>query len=304
MKKSYKYLLCLVLFTVMSGHANAVLRVETTTQDLAAIAKAVGGQHIDVHSLTLGTRDPHFAVAKPSMIRRVYRADLLLVIGADMEIGWLPPLLQSARNSRIQPGNPGYLDLSLTIPLLGKLQGSVTRAMGDVHATGNPHYWLDPRNGVRIAKAMAERLAQLDPEHASDYQTNFINFEKTLNTKLIAWRKALHSLDKKSVIAYHTSFVYLADAFGFRIVDEVEPKPGIAPSAASLGTLITRIKNEHIGLLIIEPYYERRSTRYLNEQTGIQITVVPQSVGAQPDIQNYFDLFDNIVRVLKPMGEN
>lgn len=304
MKNSYKYPLWLVLLAVLSGNAQAVLKVETTTQDLAAIAKLIGGQHIDVNSLTLGTRDPHFAVAKPSMIRRVYAADLLLIIGADMEIGWLPPLLQSARNSRVQPGNPGYLDLSLTVPLLGKVQGQISRAMGDVHAKGNPHYWLDPRNGVRMAKVMAERLAQLDPEHAQDYRANFVTFEKTINTKLVEWRKALQHLNNKPVIAYHTSFVYLADAFSFRIVDEVEPKPGISPSAASLGSLVARIKKEQIDLLIIEPYYNRRSARYLNEQTGIQVSVVPQSVGAQSDIHTYMDLFDSIVTVLQPMRAN
>jgi len=301
MKHLYQYFLWLVLFTVISQHAQAIIRVETTTQDLASIARVIGGQHIDVHSLTLGTRDPHFAVAKPSMIRRVYRADLLLVIGADMEIGWLPPLLQSARNSRVQPGNLGYLDLSLTVPLLGKSESPVSRDMGDVHAKGNPHYWLDPRNGVRIAKAIAERLGQIDSKHVNDYIANYIAFEKTMDTKIIEWRHVLHYLKDKPIIAYHTSFVYLADTFGFRIVDEVEPKPGIAPSAASLASLVARIKQEHIDLLIIEPYYERRSSRYLNEQTGIQVAVVPQSVGAQPDIQSYIDLFNSIVKALKSM---
>lgn len=307
MINAYKYFLGLVLFVVLTGHVghvHAVLRVEATTQDLAAIAKAIGGQHINVHSLTLGTRDPHFAVARPSMIRRVYRADLLLIVGADMEIGWLPPLLQSARNSRVQPGNSGYLDLSLAVKLLGKTQGPVSRAMGDVHAKGNPHYWLDPRNGVRMAEVIAERLAQLDPEHAIEFQKNSETFKQTINAKLVKWQRTLGHLKGKPVIAYHTSFVYLADTFGFRIVDEVEPKPGIAPSAASLGKLITRINKEQVKLLIIEPYYERRSSRYLSEQTGIQIAVVPQSVGAQPDIKNYEDLFDAIVNTLKIIGEN
>lgn len=303
MQITYKQLLWLLLLSAATVNAHATLRVETTTQDLAAIAKAVGGDHIDVHSLTLGTRDPHFAVAKPSMIRRVYRADLLLVIGADMEIGWLPPLLQSARNSRVHPGNPGYLDLSRSVTLLGKPQGPVTRAMGDVHSKGNPHYWLDPRNGVRMAKMIAEHLGQLDPDHASDYLTNFATFEKTVNAKFIQWRTELRHLKGKPVIAYHTSFVYLADAFGFDIVDEVEPRPGISPSASSLNTLIARIKKEHIGLLIMEPYYERRSARYLNDQTGIRDTVLPQSVGAKPSIQTYTDLFDAIVKALKPAGE-
>lgn len=302
MSNLYKMLLYIVFFFALTSQAYAALRVETTTQDLAVIAKAIGGQHIDAHSLTLGTRDPHFAVAKPSMIRRVFRADLLLVIGADMEIGWLPPLLQSARNSRVQPGNPGYLDLSMAVPLLGKVQGPVTRAMGDVHAKGNPHYWLDPRNGMHMAKAIAERLGQLDPEHAAKYIENLEAFEKTLNGKLPKWQKQLQHLKDKPVLAYHNSFIYLANAFGFRIIDEVEPKPGIAPSAASLSSLVTRIKQEHIDLLLIEPYYERRSASYLSEQTGIQVAVVPQSVGAQANIRTYIDLFDNIVKELKSAG--
>jgi zinc/manganese transport system substrate-binding protein len=290
----------LLLLTSFSSHAR--LNVVTTTQDLAAIATAVGGQHIDIISLTPGTRDPHFAVAKPSMIRKVFRADLLLLIGADMEIGWLSPLLQSARNSRVQPGNSGYLDLSNVVTLLGKTSGVITRDMGDVHAKGNPHYWLDPRNGSRMAKAIAERLAQLDPQHASDYQANAITFEKNINRKFVEWRAALKYLKNKSVIAYHRSFLYLANAFGFNIVDEVEPKPGIAPSAASLTKLINRIKTEKISVLIMEPYYERRSSRYLQEQTGIQIAVLPQSVGSQPNIHNYIDLFDGIVKALKSTG--
>lgn len=291
----------LLLMLSLNGHAT--FRVVTTTQDLAAIAEAVGGEQVKVQSLTPGTRDPHFATAKPSMIRKVFRADLLLVIGSDMEIGWLPPLLQSARNARVLPGNPGYLDLSGVIPLLGKTSGPVTRAMGDVHARGNPHYWLDPRNGIRMAQAIATRLGELDPSHKLDYQRRLKVFEHTINNKLPAWHARLAHLKNKPVIAYHNSFNYLADTFGFRIVDEVEPKPGIAPSAASLSALVTRIQRERIKLLIMEPYYERRSANYLNEQTGIQVAVLPQSVGAQPDITTYSDLFDAIVSTLTTAGE-
>ena len=304
MKNNYKQLIGLLAFTFISGNLYAALQVVTTTQDLAAIAKAVGGEYIKVHSLTPGTRDPHHAVAKPSMIRKVYSADLLLVVGSDMEIGWLPALLQSSRNNRVLPGNPGFLDLSSTVPLLGKLQGPVTRDMGDVHAKGNPHYWLDPRNGLRMAKAIAKRLIQLDPEHASAYKNNAEAFDKKLKVKLVEWQNTLKFLKGKPVIAYHSSFVYLADFFGFNIVDEIEPKPGIAPSAASLVKLMARIKNERIALLIMEPYYERRSANYLNEQTGIHIAVVPQSVGAEPEIKTYTDLFGAIVKVLKTNGEN
>ncbi|WP_126452850.1 metal ABC transporter substrate-binding protein [Sulfuriflexus mobilis] len=295
-----KVFICLLgsLLLAISFSSHATLRIVTTTQDLAAIAEAVGGEQVTVQSLTPGTRDPHFAAAKPSMIREVYRADLLLVIGADMEIGWLPPLLQSARNARVQPGNPGYLDLSEVVPLLDKASGPLSRAMGDVHAKGNPHYWLDPRNGLRMARAIAARLAELDPTHKGDYQRRLGAFAQRLENKLPDWHAGLAQLKGRPVIAYHKSFIYLADAFGFHIVDEIEPRPGIAPSAASLGALVTRIKTEEIDWLIMEPYYERRSARYLTEQTGIRVAVLPQSVGAQPGIHTYFDLIDAIVAVL------
>jgi zinc/manganese transport system substrate-binding protein len=302
MKKVFKHIFVLLILNSLSGNLYAALNVETATQDLAAIAKAVGGEYVDVHSLTPGTRDPHHSVAKPSMIRKVYSADLLLVVGADLEIGWLPALLQSARNDKVLPGNSGYLDLSMTIPLLGQISGPVTRDMGDVHARGNPHYWLDPRNGVRMAKAIAQRLAELDPAHATAYQKNAADFTRQLETKLAEWRSALQFLKGKPVIAYHSSLLYLADAFGFKIVDEVEPKPGISPSAASLAKLMAKIKNEHIKLLMMEPYYERRSASYLSEQTGVNVAVLPQSVGAEPGIKTYIDLFDSIVKVLKTTG--
>lgn len=291
----------LLLISAFTSHA--ALQVVTTTQDLAAIAQAVGGEQVEVQSLTQGTRDPHFATAKPSMIRQVFGADLLLVIGADMEIGWLPPLLQSARNSRVQPGNPGYLDLSSAVVLLDKISGPVSRSMGDVHAKGNPHYWLDPRNGLRMAQAIATRLSEMDPAHKDDYQRRLNTFEQIMGTKLPLWQAELAPLKGKQVIAYHKSFIYLADAFGFQIIDEIEPMPGITPGASTLSTLVERIKTEHIGLLIMEPYYERRSANYLNEQTAIRMVVLPQSVGAQTDINTYFDLFDAIVAALNKVED-
>jgi len=299
MKHIIKNLLLFVCVFV-GLNCQAALRVVTTTEDLAALARAIGGESVEVVSLTPGTRDPHFAEAKPSMIRKVYQADLLILVGADMEIGWLPPLLQSARNGKVQQGSRGYLDLSLVVPLIGKMSGPVSRAMGDVHAKGNPHYWLDPHNGGRMAQAIAARLAELDPKHSAEYQTRLTGFEQTLKQKIEEWKTALAPLRGQSVIAYHTSFVYLADVFGLIIADEVEPKPGIAPSASHLNQLVNRIKNEKIGLLIMEPYYEKRSAGYLNDQTGIGIAVIPQSVGAMPQITNYFDLFDGIVTILAP----
>ncbi|MDH5394491.1 MAG: metal ABC transporter substrate-binding protein [Gammaproteobacteria bacterium] len=299
MKFIYRIVFCSVMFVVSPTHANAVLLIESTTQDLAAIASAVGGQYVKSSSLTMGTRDPHFAVAKPSMIRRVHKADLLLLVGADLEIGWLPLLLKSARNPQVQPGNPGYLDLSEAVTLTGVSTVGITRDMGDVHEKGNPHYWLDPRNGIKIANAIAKQLSKLAPEQAEVFQSNAVAFADVLNAKFIEWKQALRHLKNKPVITYHSSLDYLAAAFEFNIVAQVEPKPGIAPSAASLSRLIDKIEKNKISLLIMEPYYERRSSAYLQQQTGIMPVIIPQSVGAQPGIENYADLFDAIIKELK-----
>lgn len=291
--------LALVMVTVA---AQAKLMVVTTTEDLAALARAVGGADIEVTSLTRGTQDAHFVEAKPSMIRHLARADLFMVVGADLEIGWLQPLLETARNARVQPGASGYLDLSSTVELLEKPTGSVSRAQGDVHALGNPHYWLDPRNGLLISRAIAARLSELDPEHAEAFRRNLGAFERQLSDRLSQWQAQLAPLKGKPVIAYHKSFVYLAHAFGFDIAGEVEPQPGIPPNAGHLQRLIEQIRGSKIGLLIMEPYYERRSADYLHEQTGIRIAVVPNSVGGVPGADDYFGLFDVIVRALVNNG--
>lgn len=288
-----------IMLSVWSQAAAAVMNIETSTQDIAAIAKVMGGEYVDVHSLTQGTRDPHFAVAKPSMIRKVYQADLLIVIGAEMELGWMPLLLKSSRNANIQPGQSGHLDLSRSVVLSGKLDGPVSRDKGDVHSAGNPHYWLDPRNGVRMAYAISQKLSELDAKHAELYLENYSKFKKMIEEKYSQWQAELSFLKDQPVIAYHTSFVYLANAFGFKIVDEVESVPGIAPGAASLAGLVGRIKQDRIKWLIMEPFYERRSAEYLMQQTGIKLAILPQSVGAESQIKQYSDLFDSIVASLK-----
>lgn len=292
----------LLLAFLAAAPATAKVRIIATTTDLAAIARAVGGNHVSAESLTRGTRDPHFAAAKPSMIRRLYRADLLLVVGADMEVAWLPAALRASRNPRAQPGLPGYLNLSESVPLLNVASGPVNRAMGDVHAKGNPHYLLDPRNGGRAAAAIAARLARIDPGNRPVFEANLATFQRRLDGRFAAWRETTKPLRGKSVISYHKTFPYLADAFGFRIVTQVEPLPGISPTASRLAELVGRIRSEKIGLLVMAPYYERRSARFLAERTGIKIAVLPQAVGAEPEIRTYFDLFDAIAATLAKAG--
>jgi zinc/manganese transport system substrate-binding protein len=168
MNKLFDWTLILTLLLGLPSAAYSQLKVATATTDLAAIARAVGGKLVDAESLTPGPTDPHFIEAKPSMIRRVASADLILVVGAELEIGWIGPVLQAARNGKVQPGAPGYVDLSSAVPLLDRLSGSANRALGDVHPSGNPHYLLDPENGIRVAQMVADRFKQIDSKNADE----------------------------------------------------------------------------------------------------------------------------------------
>ena len=287
-----------LILTLASAPTWAKVNVITTTSDLAALATAIGGNKVHVNSLTKGTRDPHYAQAKPSMIRKLFRADLLIVIGAEMEIGWLPALIRSSRNHKVAAGQSGYLDISRFIELKGKSAERVTRDMGDVHAEGNPHYWLDPANGILMAKAITERLILLDSGNAKFYQGNFDEFKLELEKRIKQWKAALQDFNGEKVIAYHTSLLYLAKAFNLDVRGYIEPKPGVSPSASHLNQLIKTIKSENISYLIMEPYYETRSAQLLKRKTKINYIIIPQSVGAKPGIKTYFDLFDDIVNSL------
>lgn len=303
-KSVFLGLLAVLAFTIVATDpASAKLKVVTTSTDIAAIASAVAGGRASVESLAPGTADLHFVEAKPSMIKRATDADLLIVVGAELEIGWMPSLQQAARNDKILSGSPGYLDLSQAVDLTDVPSGPVTRAMGDVHPYGNPHYQLDPQNGLSMARAIAARLSELDAAGAPDYAAGLDAFEKQLSVKMAQWQARMAPLKGKAAISYHKSFDYLARAFGFRLVGEVEPKPGIAPTAAHLAELVETIKARNVGLLLAEPYRETRSGEFLMEKTGIRVAVVPTSVGAQPGVNSYFDLFDRITATIAGSGD-
>ena len=294
--------LAAVLAMLAAGPVSAALRVVTTTSDLAAIAAAVGGDALSARSLTKGASDPHFAAARPSMIREVYRADLLLAVGAELEIGWLPAALRAGRNARVLPGRPGYLDLSRSVGLLEVPAGPVDRSMGDVHASGNPHYLLDPGRGLQAARAIAARLGAIDPGNAASYAEGLRQFEARLAARRAEWAARMAPLRGAKVIAYHRTFSYLADAFGFEIAGQLEPLPGVAPTAAHIAGLIARIRAERIGLLIMAPFYERRSAALLSRRTGIRVAVLPHAVGALEGVRTYEGLFDAIVAALAAAG--
>ena len=272
--------------------ASAALRVVATTQDLESLVKEVGGDKVETESLAKGYQDPHFVEAKPSFILRLNRADLDIVVGRELEIGWLPALINQARNAKIQPGAPGYLDASLTAKILDIPTGAVTRAEGDVHPQGNPHYWLDPENGRRIAKAIQERLSQLDPADAAVFAQREADFERRLSEAEQRWKAGMTPYKGLKVVTYHRSWPNFADAFGLEVVGYVEPKPGIPPSPAHSLELIQQMKRENVKLIIIEPYFDPKTPNSIGSQTGAKVVTLAPSVGGEKDVTDYFKLFD------------
>jgi len=275
------------------------LNVMTSTEDLASLAREVGGQHATVESIARGYQDPHYVEAKPSFLLKLQKADLLVVVGLGLEIGWLPPLITQSRNARIQMSGGGYLDASTAAAILEKPSGPVTRAMGDVHPLGNPHYWLDPENGRRIAKAIAEKFAQLDPEDAAYFEQRYQDFERRLQEADKRWLEAMAPLKGTEVITYHNSWPSFTDHFGLRVGGFVEPKPGIPPSPAHTLEVINQIKKDQIKLILVEPYFDLKTPKAIAAQTGAQVLVMLPSVGGVPEVASYLQLFDYNIRLLQ-----
>jgi len=285
-----------ILFNATPGQA--ALRVVAATQDLASIAQEVGGDKIKLDALAKGYQDPHFVEAKPSFVLLLNKADLLIVVGRDLEIGWLPPLITQSRNAKIAPGAQGYLDASLTAKILELPTGQITRAMGDVHPMGNPHYWLDPENGRRIAKAIQEKLAQMDAANAAYYQQREADFEQRLNAAQQRWKTAMAPYKGLKVVTYHRSWPNFADAFGLDVVGYVEPKPGIPPTPQHTLDVINTMKTQNIKIIMVEPYFDLKTPNSIASQTGAKVLVMPPSVGGVPAASDYFKLFDTEVNML------
>ena len=279
------------------GAANRVA-VVTTTEDLGALAREVGGDRVEVDAMARGYQDPHYVESKPSFVLKLQKADLLVVVGRELEIGWLPPLLTQSRNSKIQAGGSGHLDASLTCDILDMPTGPVTRAMGDVHPTGNPHYWLDPANGRRIAKAIAERLGQIRPADAAYFVQRYDDFDRRLKEAEKRWDQQMAPYRGRKVVTYHRSWPNFAKRFGLEVVDYVEPKPGIPPTPSHTLDLIGRMKREGIKVILVEPYFDLRTPNSVAQQTGGEVVVLLPSVGGVKDVKDYFQLFDYDVRLL------
>ncbi len=296
-----------VLFLALSTSAlaqklNQKLNVITTTADLASLTREVGGDRVHVTSIARGYQDPHFVEPKPSFLLLLRKADLLEVVGLDLEIGWLPPLLDQSRNPKIRPGSRGYLDVSAGVQILDRPTGTVNRSMGDVHAMGNPHYWLDPANAVRMAIQISNRLSQLRPKDAAYFAARLETFKKRMNDANKKWTAMLKPYRGAKIVTYHNSWPNFTRRYGLNVVGFVEPKPGVPPSPSHTFELINLMKAQKVKAILVEPYFDLKTPKSIAERTGANLLVMYPSVGARPELDDYFKLFDrNITELVKAL---
>jgi zinc/manganese transport system substrate-binding protein len=290
--------LAVAALLLAAAPAHAALTVVGTTQDLAFLAQEVGGDKIKVTALAKGYQDPHFVEAKPSFVLLLNKADLLIAVGRDLEIGWLPPLITQSRNGKIQVGSPGYLDASLTAKILEMPSGTITRAEGDVHPLGNPHYWLDPENGRRVAKAIQNKLSELDPSNAAYYAGRQADFDKRLSDAQQRWKSQMAPYKGVKVVTYHRSWPNFADAFGLDVIGYVEPKPGIPPTPQHTLDVINAMRQQNVKIIMVEPYFDLKTPNSIASNTGAKVLVMPPSVGGVPQATDYFKLFDTDIAML------
>jgi zinc/manganese transport system substrate-binding protein len=292
-----KILISAALVAGMSPAASK-LNVVTATEDLAAIGREIGGDRIAIDSIAKGYQDPHFVEPKPSFLLKLQKADLLAVVGLQLEIGWLPPLITQSGNSKIQVGAKGYFDVSTACEVLELPTGVVTRADGDVHPLGNPHYWMDPENGRRIARAMKDKFTELQPADAAYFDQHLKDFEQRLTDAEKRWDAQMAPFKGRKVVTYHRSFPNFAKRFGLNIVDYVEPKPGIPPTPSHTLELINKMKQENVKLILVEPYFDMKTPNSVAQQVGGTALVLLPSVGGEKQVQTYFQLFDYDINLL------
>jgi ABC-type Zn uptake system ZnuABC Zn-binding protein ZnuA len=293
-----KIIIVCAIFIVAFQESNAgKIKVVTTLQDLKSISEFIGGDKVETFSIATGYQNPHFVDPKPSYIIKLSAADMFVTIGLDLEAGWSPSLLASSRNTKIQKGSPGYVDASEGV-ILQQVPSSINRAEGDIHAFGNPHYWLDPINGKAIAKNICDGLTRVSPENKSYFEANLVAFNNKMEVKIKEWSAKMAPFKGAKIVAYHNEWCYFENRFGLKIIDFLEPKPGIPPTPSQLVKIIGEVKSNNIRVIITSPYFTTSSSDVVTKQTGAKTLVLATSTGAFDAVKTYFDLFDYDINLL------
>lgn len=275
--------------------AAAELRVVTTTTDLAYFTQTVGGGKVHVDAICKGSQDPHFVQARPSYMVTLSRADLVVAVGLELEVGWLPSLIQGARNPAINPGQRGYLEAATAIKPIDVPTGAVDRSRGDIHPFGNPHFWLDPQNAKLAAHAIADRLAQLDPPNAKLYRDNAATFDARIDKKLAEWQAQMAPYKGTKIASYHATFNYFHRRFGLDSIGYLEDRPGIPPSPAHLVELIRQMREQKVPVVFHESFYDHSTSDMVGQRTGAKVLVLPTSVGGVSGVDTYEQLIDYLI---------
>lgn len=293
----------IILLGLVSPVQADKINVVTTTSDLKSIVEYVGGNKIKVTSLGKGNQNLHFVQAKPSYMIKAKKADLFVRNGLELEIGYESLILEGSRNPKIQVGREGHLDASTGIHPLN-VPEHVDRSMGDIHASGNPHYWLDPLNMKIVAKSVASRLSKLSPEDKSYFENNLTSFDNKIDNKMMEWEATLAPFKGEKLLTYHQSWDYFAKRFGFEIIEELEPKPGVPPSPTHLKHVVDVAEEQAVKVILMENYYRDNAARFVANKTGANVVVTPLSVGGEKNVTNYIQLMDTIVQRIKEGFEN
>lgn len=304
MKRILTFIAASIILGSNAFAAARPLKIVTTLSDLASLTKEVGGDRVEVTSIARGYQDPHFVEPKPSFLMLLRDADLLEVVGLELEIGYMPPLIDQSRNARILPGANGYLDLSRGVEILDRPAGAVNRSMGDVHPMGNPHYWLDPANAVRIAIQIEQKLAQMRPADAQYFAQRLNDFKIRINEANRRWLTEMAPFRGAKIVTYHNSWPNFVKHFGLNVVGYVEPKPGVPPSPSHTLELINMMKSDGVKVIAMEPYFDTKTPVSIADRVGGQVVVLYPSVGgAKAGSDDYIELMDSniatLIRALK-----
>jgi zinc/manganese transport system substrate-binding protein len=295
MKQTFSVIVAFAFsISILATEAIAGFRVVCSTEDIAAITREIGGDEIDLQMLARGYRDSHFMMAKPSLMVRLSRADMLIYQGMELEIGWLPLLIQGSRNPKIMVGQPGLLNASLAISPI-EVPIELDRSMGDIHPFGNPHFQLDPMNGIKVAKLISDRLSQLLPESSEVFKSNLKRFSDKIRVRVKDWETRMKRFEGLKVVTYHRIWSYFFRRFGLKYGGTIEIKPGLPPTAKHLKTLVDHMKQNNIGLTIQANFYEDRSSKFIGEHTEAKVLILPASVGGVEEVKSFFDLFEYLV---------